>query len=161
MLLIFADQAERAKIGTESASLQVVWIERDDAPDKASEIPASSGAADRETRPEVTGLKAQVSAEQGYAGIDEVGESVEQSQLDLSLPTATMEFRHGVLERPERMERESVIQVVFQDRSLGGTLQRMTHRGICGELSRALMSQPESYEAIERSMVRHNCKVQN
>ena len=159
LLLIFADRAGRATIGTEVASLQVVWIERDKAPDKEREPPVASGVSDQEIRPEVRVRKAQASEAQGDVEAHVAGESMGQGQLNLSLPTASMEFRQGPLERPDKIVREPALQVTFQDRSLGGTLKRMSHRKICAELSSALVSQPESYEAIASSMARHKCRV--
>ena len=97
LLLIFADRAGRATIRTEVASLQVVWIERDKAPDKEREPPVASGVSDQEIRPEVRVRKAQASEAQGNVEAHVAGESMGQGQLNLSLPTASMEFRQGPL----------------------------------------------------------------
>src|SRR5690606_26540442 len=82
LLLIFADRAGRATIGTEVASLQVVWIERDKAPDKEREPPVASGVSDQEIRPEVRVRKAQASEAQGDVEAHVAGESMGQGQLN-------------------------------------------------------------------------------
>ena len=159
LLLIFTDRSGSARIGTEVASLQVVWIERDEARDKEIEPRAAAGAPDQEIKPEMRTRKAQTSKARGDVEAHTASESTERDRLNLSLPTASMEFRQALLERPDKTVREPVLQVTFQDRSLGGALQRMSHRKICAELSSALESQPGSYEAIANSMARHKCKV--
>lgn len=139
--------------------MQVVWIEREEALAKESEPPVASGVSDQEIKPAVRPRKAAASRAQSDVEPRVAGKSMGQGQLNLSLPAASMEFRQGLLERPGKIVREPILQVTFQDRSLGVTLQRMSHRKICAELSSALVSQPESYEAIASSMARHKCKV--
>lgn len=158
-LLMVADRAGRATIGTGVASLQLVWIERDEAPDEDSERPVATGVLDQEIKAAVRARKPRASEARGDVEAHVTGGSMGQGRLDLSLSTAPMEFRQGLLEGPGRMAREPVLQVDFQDRSLGGTLQRMAYRRICAELRSALVSQPESHEAIANSMARHKCKV--
>lgn len=161
LLPVFADRDGRAPSGVELASLQIVWIERDETPDKEGEPPVASGVSSREIWLEAHAPKARASKAQDHTDARMDGEAVGQGrlQLDLSLPSAPMEFRRGLLEKPDRPVWEAALQVAFQDRSLGGTLQRMSHRRICAELGRALVSQPQSHEAIASSMARHKCKV--
>ena len=161
LLPLFADRDGRAPSGVELASLQIVWIERDETPDKESEPPVATGVPSGEIWLEVRAPKARILKAQGDTDAYVAGEAMGQGrvQLDLSLPSAPMEFRHGLLDQPDRPVGESALQVAFQDRSLGGTLQRMSHRRICAELGRALVSQPQSHEAIASSMARHKCKV--
>lgn len=158
-LLMVADRAGRATIGTGVASLQLVWIERDEAPDEDSERPVATGDLDQEVKPEVRARKFQASKARSGVEARVAGEAMGQGRLNLSLPPASMEFRQGLLDRPGRMAREPMLQVDFRDRSLGGTLQRMAHSKLCAELRSAMVSQPESYEAIASSMAGHKCKV--
>lgn len=159
LLLMFADRAGRATIGSEAASLQLVWIERDEARSREIERPVAAEVLDQEFKPEVRARKFQASKARGGVAARVAGEAMGQGRLNLSLPTASMEFRQGLLERPGKIAREPMLQVDFQDRSLGGALQRMAHRKVCAELRSAMVRQPESYEAIANSMARHKCKV--
>ncbi len=157
LLIVFADRAGRARIGTGVDVLQVVWIERDDTPAEV-EPRSASRIQDQEVKPAVRARKAQPSRAQRDVEAHP-GEPVGHGRLDLALQKAAMEFSHGLLERPDRIAREPRLQVTFQDRSLGGTLQRMSQRTTCAELRRALANREASQEAIMSSMARHKCRI--
>ena len=159
LLIVFADRAGRATIGTGVDLLQVVWIERDDTPANEIEPRSASPIQDREAKPAVRARKAQPSRAQRDVEAHAAGGPVAHGRLDLALPKAAIEFSHGLLERPDRNAREPGLQVTFQDRSLGGTLQRMSQRTTCAELRRALANRQASHEAIMSSMARHKCRI--
>lgn len=59
---------------------------------------------------------------------------------------------------PDPTVRGDRMALRFQDRSIGGRLQEMTRRGICGDLRKALLSGSGSAETILASMRERGCE---
>jgi hypothetical protein len=79
--------------------------------------------------------------------------------LNLSVPAETVSFQReplGSQSNPIRLEPDR-IRLSFTDRSIGGTLQRMTKAQICVELSQALRSAGSNAAVIIGNMQEHGC----
>ena len=72
--------------------------------------------------------------------------------------TSSSFLRDPLKRRPERMEAtQDRMHLTFTDRSLGGMLKRMTQRGNCLDLRRALVSDPTSSEVTLATMRKYGC----
>lgn len=158
-LLVMADRAGGVALGTEAASLQVVWIERDEVPDEEDKVSVGPDPAEFQIKDGAIRRGTEVSDAQSDVLSSAIEEPTVQGRLDLSLPTAALKLRQGPFERAETIQKEPVLQVSFQDRSFGGRLQSRARGAVCAELRKALVSNPESYEAISSAMGRHACRL--
>ncbi len=80
--------------------------------------------------------------------------------LNVVIEEPAMDFRQDPLRRPDgRWEAsEPRMRLTLTDRSLGGRLQAMQRRRMCGDLRAALSANRGSTEAILASMARHGCR---
>ncbi|MDR6992724.1 hypothetical protein [Luteimonas sp. 3794] len=142
-----------------SVPMRVVWIDRQQPPDAdelvlpVPEPRVTAEVVRRETR--------MPQRPQGEAldAAPHVPELDGHRQIDLSLPTAPIEFRSN--EVGTRYAREAPPQrmrIQFHDRSFGATLQRVTQSLICIELRQEASRAPQSSEQIAASMARHGCE---
>jgi hypothetical protein len=94
--------------------------------------------------------------------IQESTEPVSQSPaprpIDLEPPGPKIAFERNPLERPTRLDTTpSLLSVTFIDRSIGGTLQRMTKYQNCKELRKALATTSGDATTIMASMEKEGC----
>ncbi|MGY0633916.1 hypothetical protein ACW7G3_07130 [Luteimonas sp. A478] len=136
--------------------IQLVWIE--EAPDA---LPPSTEVA----VPKQSNRSAR-EAEKAAPMFDKPLEAVEAESgngtqtLDLSLPGGELVYSSRRIYAPGPSlpsAPEPRARFVFVDRSLGGTMQRMSKNRMCGELKFALTDSPESADAILASMKRIGC----
>ncbi len=81
--------------------------------------------------------------------------------LNLSVPEPAISFHRNptVSQRTPIAEVPIRMPLVFVDRSLGGTMKRMTKASICRDLRTALISSPSSAASILASMEHHGCRI--
>lgn len=93
--------------------------------------------------------------------LPEVAPSRPARRLDLAIAPGEFDFRRGPVERPSVPldATATLLHVRMRDTSLGGRLQSMAQRRICGELRSALARNPESTASILGALQRHGCTI--
>lgn len=138
------------------AVIQLVWIE------EAPDAPPPSTAVTVPQQPNHSARE----VEQSIPALDkplptvEAGPGKGTPALDLSLPSGEVGFPSRRIYAPgpsQTLAPEPRARFTFMDRSLGGTMQRMSRNRMCGELKFALTDSPESTDAILASMKRIGC----
>jgi hypothetical protein len=145
---------ENISRGNETA-LIVHWIKRDSI-DTRPANPLKSPV----TRTQPSSHTMRSSRE--HVAIQESPEQVSQSPaprpIDLEPPRPKISFDRNPLERPTRLDTTpSLLSVTFIDRSVGGTLQRMTKSQNCKELRKALATTSGDATTIMASMEKEGC----
>ena len=93
--------------------------------------------------------------------LPDVASSTSATRLNLAIAPAEIDFRRNLFERPARPLGATTdrLQVHVLDTSLGGRLQAMTQRRICGEFRSALARKRESTTSIMNAMQRRGCAI--
>lgn len=152
----------------ESTAIQVVWLARPPA--------AKSPPRVMVTKRSTTGARKSISRQrtQRLTVVDLSPAATSTSALDVvgddqwtpsalgaatESPATSSSFLRNPLKRsPERMEAtQDRLHLTFTDRSFGGMLKRMTQRGNCLDLRRALVSDPTSAEVTLATMRKYGC----
>ncbi len=81
--------------------------------------------------------------------------------LDLRLPEHPLPAGRGPMERRSALADPHLnrLNLSFQDRSVGGTMQRMVKAGICKDLRNALTSGIGDAIVVVNTMKQHGCRV--
>lgn len=165
LLLLLRQVADKApgNGGNDEARVSLVFIER---PLARAPVPAvMPGALGRPGR--VAGSSPPVaSAAPRRPALDVLDEghgpamAVAHAPLDLAIRPDDISFKRAPLTRPAQAAfpaREPTLQVRVEDNSWMGRYARMGRRMACAELRQALASNPDSAEAIIRTMEQRNC----
>lgn len=139
--------------------IEIVWVTQTS--EAAQMEPAIAGkpdssvkAASRSRKPATAGLAIAASTTSELDG-------KASAPLDLALPEAPVSFQRNPLEHRKVLAEtpQNRMDMAFQDRSVGGVMQRMTKSSICRELRAFLTSAQGDADVIVSTMKEHGCRI--